>query len=239
MEMKLWKKENVDPEKQYKIAQEGYGIKHPEKIQGFGGYFGFTFGDIYVDEDSFALLQTDKDFEEIVNACLTQFRNFDYGRKTEKEERDLNFENRLFFGLNCGLIGRYDTRYGILEIQIPKEGITEIELWAIPESERKKKNPKRLFTASATLLYVNDEQCYRLENAHEEVVGETWNGDLEKFLRNKYSHEKHPEDYSFHKKFPYSSPLDKNGIGGDDEMFVEWDDGDHDALFFYFTKPIE
>ena len=237
--MLFWKKDEVDLERQHKAAQKGYGIEHPEKIQGFGGYFGFAFGDIYIDEYSFELLQTDKDFEAIVNACLTQFRNLDYGRKARKEERDLNFENRLFFGLNCGLVGRYETRYGILEIQIPEEGITEIELWAIPDSERRKNNPKRLFKASATLLRINDEQCYRLENEHEEVMGETWDGDLEKLLKNKYSHEKHPEDYSFHKTFPYSSPLERNGIAGDDEMFVEWDDGDHDALVFYYTKPIE
>lgn len=226
-------------EQQHKIAQKGYGIEHPEWIQGDGGYYGFTFGDIYIDEDAFELLQKDKDFEAIVNACLTQFRKLDYGRKTSKDEQELNFENRLFFGFFCGLIGRYDTRYGILEIKIQEEGITEIELWQIPLKDRKKKNPKRLFKANVTLLRENDEQCYRLENAHEEVMGETWDGDLDKLLRNKYSHEKHPEDYSFHKTFPYSSPLDRNGIAGDDEMFVEWDDGDHDALFFYFTEPIE
>lgn len=54
--MIFWKKDAIDLKKQYKIAQKGYGIEHPEKIQGFGGYFGFTFGDIYIDEDTFELL---------------------------------------------------------------------------------------------------------------------------------------------------------------------------------------
>ncbi len=237
--MVLWKKDDIDLEKQYKIAQNGYGIENLEKIQGYGGCFGFTFGDIYLDENAFELIKNDKDFETTVNACLTQFRNFDYGCKVSKYERDLNFENRVFFGLNCDLCGRYDTRYGTLEIYMPEEDITEIELWTYGGDERKMNNRKRLFRASVTFFRENDIECCRLENVNEVLMGEVQDGNLEKLLRNRFSNEKYPEDYSFHKTFPYKSQLNRNGIFGDEEMFVEWDDGDNYALWFYFTKPIE
>lgn len=234
--MIIWKKDDVDLEKQCKKAQQGYGIERPDAIQGFSGYFGFTFGDVYVENETYRLLQSDKDFEAVVNACLQQFRNLNYGRGISKDENELNFENRLFFGFNFGLIGRYITRYGTLEIRIPKAKHTEIVLFPCSADERKAKNPKRLFSANVVSISKN---TYRLDPIGETVIGEVWDGDLEEWLRARNRHYAHPEDISYYKTFPYEGVLDRNGISGDEELFVEFDDGDLCGMTFYYTKAVE
>lgn len=126
--MILWKKDFNDTEEIRRKVSNGYtGIKQPEKIQGFAGYFLFCFGDIYVSEEVFSLFDTDRDFEKFVSDCLDKFKALDYGIAT-KDEQALNIENRLFFGINFQLVGRYQTKYGTLKVEVPKFEKTEISL---------------------------------------------------------------------------------------------------------------
>lgn len=97
--------------------QKGFGISHPEAIQGYNGYFGFSFGRIYIDDAIAKIIESNEPITEIIDDCLDKFRSFDYGSIT-KEEADLNFENRLFFGLNVGSIGRYIVSYGSIVIRV-------------------------------------------------------------------------------------------------------------------------
>ena len=123
--MILWKKEVSDKEKIRKSVAEGYKIPNLEKIQGFAGYFYFSFGDIYVSEEIFSILEKDKDFENVISECLEKFRAIDYGEAT-KDEKDLNLENRLFFGILSQLTGRYTTKYGTIKIYVSLLRTTEI-----------------------------------------------------------------------------------------------------------------
>lgn len=234
--MKFWKKDSVDLEKLYALAQKGYAINNPEKIQGYNGYLSISFGDIYVDEYVYEKLQSESAFEEVVNACMQQFRDLDYGRKVTRYESDLNFENRLYCGLNWGLVGRYETRYGTLEIRIPEELKTEITLCSYGIDEIRESTKKRLFSANVVCDLGEEGSAYRLEPVGEKVMGEIWNMDLEELFRQKHKNDKHPEDITFHKSYPYNTPLDRNGLSGDEELFVEFNDGDLWGMSFYYTK---
>lgn len=238
--MKFWKKDSVDLESNYKAAQKAYGVKNPEKMRGFRGGFGFSFGDIYAEEKTYDLIRINSNFEAVVNACLKCFRNLDYGRLVSKDEDDLNFKNRHFIGNLCGLIGRYDTRYGVLEIEMQETGGTQIRLFPRSENEPEPtETKKRLYVANVVRDIGKKEEAYRLDPVGEKVMGEVWDGDIEKLLRVKNRHYNHPEDIIYYKTYPFESPLDRNGIFGDDELFVEFDDGDLWAMTLYYTKSEE
>ena len=132
--MIFWKNDFADTEKIHASVKKAYGINNPQNIQGYGGYFGFSFGKIYIDEHISNALEFESGLEGELNACLERFRALDYGDMATDSEKELNTENRLFFGLNCGLTGRYGTRYGTLEIKIPEACVTEIKLSRNPDA---------------------------------------------------------------------------------------------------------
>lgn len=125
--MIFWRKDISNIEIVKKSVVHVYGIPKPENIQGFAGYFGFSFGNIFVSQEINTLLEKDKDFEKTVNDCLDKFKALDYGSITE-ENKKLNDENRLFFGINYQLLGLYYTKYGRLKINVPSFERTEIFL---------------------------------------------------------------------------------------------------------------
>ena len=125
--MILWKSETYDAADVRDKVAAGYHIEDPEKIQGFNGYFGFTFGDVYISEDLSDILKNDPSLEREIVAAMDRFRSFDYG-DASKDEKELNAENRLFFGINAQLTGRYKTPFGTIRIYVPDNGRTEISL---------------------------------------------------------------------------------------------------------------
>lgn len=121
--MKLWKEDgatlNPVPEKVYKT------IKSPEKIQGFAGCFKFCFGQIWIDDKIEESIKNIAEFEKLLEDLLKRFRADDYGNVSQ-QERELNLENKYFFGCFVGLKGKYDTQFGTISIEIEDSDTTHI-----------------------------------------------------------------------------------------------------------------
>ena len=77
---------------------------------------------------------------------------------------------------------------------------------------------------------------FMLDGEHEINMPLDWDGDIEKYLANKYSEYPHSEDLTYYKEYPYSDFLDRNGIYGEEEVFSEFDDGDTWAMTLYYAK---
>lgn len=125
--MVLWKRDDVDKEAVKESVSKAYKVAKPENIRGYDGYFSFNFGDIYIAKEIKNLLN-DLKFKHTIDDCLTRFRSFDYGNIT-KDEKSLNDENRLFFGINYQLVGKYETEYGDIKIEVPDYETTEISVY--------------------------------------------------------------------------------------------------------------
>lgn len=92
-------------------ASKGYGIPHPEMIQGFSGAFMFTLHDVYLSSWLEHLLMLKPDFSDTLQNLLIQFKKEEYGVITEDEWSN-NGEQRHLCGSHCYMIARYDTEVG-------------------------------------------------------------------------------------------------------------------------------
>ena len=92
-------------EKVYKGCQQGYGVKEPDKISGFMGFF-YRLPDIYVYGMLETWLEHNKKMEDELKSFIKRFGAEDYGFVT-RAEHDNNVENRWLAGSSNWTIGRY------------------------------------------------------------------------------------------------------------------------------------
>ena len=81
---------------------------------GFASVLGFSFGDIYVTNELFVLLNTDTCRE--IDKCLQKMLKQDYGT-VDNETKNSNCENR-YFGNGKNILGKYKISVGHIEISI-------------------------------------------------------------------------------------------------------------------------
>jgi hypothetical protein len=105
-----------DKEKIIATAKKGYGIEHPEKIQGFAGTFLFTLGDVYVTHEIDNITHESPSFGDELRFCMSRLMLDDYGLISEDEEEG-NLENKYMFGHSVGQYGRYNTEAGIVRLE--------------------------------------------------------------------------------------------------------------------------
>ena len=114
-------------------CQKGYGIKHPEKVSGFQGFF-FRLHDIYLYGRLEAWVLNNPELREPLTDYIRRFAREDYGFVTPAEH-DNNLENRWIAGSCSWTIGRYNfeskdlARYGgiVLEFFLDRGFLYSIE----------------------------------------------------------------------------------------------------------------
>ena len=110
--MRLFFKDNPpDVQKILEATKRGYGIGHPERVNGFAGAFLFTLLDVYVSDEIERYLEREPGFGDCLRELLARFRREDYGDVSQIEERD-NAEQRYFCGVHMQMIARYPTAEG-------------------------------------------------------------------------------------------------------------------------------
>ncbi len=92
-------------EQVYKGCQQGYGIKRPDKISGFMGFF-YRLPDIFVYGKLETWLEHNENLEDELKSFINRFKAEDYGFVT-RNEYDANVENRWLCGSCKRSIGRY------------------------------------------------------------------------------------------------------------------------------------
>ena len=102
--VRIRRKKKKDAELIHTTLQKGLGIQHPEKINGYAGFF-FDLGDVYA-SGYVADRMNNKRFRDFVMDCLKRFDKGEYGEISRQDE-DENGWNRWQFG-----IGRLFGRYG-------------------------------------------------------------------------------------------------------------------------------
>ena len=112
--MKLYKKSSGrNPSKvaiqlEKALGQNVLSDKHP---QGYDAIVNFDFGDVYIDECLFNLLNDEKSLE--IDECMTDMIKGKYGISSE-EEIEENEESRLFG--NGTISARYKVSFGVIRI---------------------------------------------------------------------------------------------------------------------------
>ena len=96
-----------DPEADRRALQKGYGIEHPERINGYSGLF-FGTGDVLISEAVVQSMSIDR-FREFVLDSLQLFRKEKYGGISSADE-ELNGESR-WLGNGDRVFGRYGYFY--------------------------------------------------------------------------------------------------------------------------------
>ena len=101
---KIKEAQKPDPEAIRKSLQKGYGVEHPERIQGYAGLF-FSLGDVYASDAVMKFMESSEKFRTFVFQSLDRFEHDDYGDISENDH-DENVEVKW---LSCGwpLFGRY------------------------------------------------------------------------------------------------------------------------------------
>ena len=92
-----------DPAVLHSLIQKGYGVKHPEKIHGYGGLF-FTLGNVYVSNTVYSGMKRNPEYRRFILDSINRFEQDDYGY-ISSWEHDCNTEARWLFGGD--LIGQY------------------------------------------------------------------------------------------------------------------------------------
>lgn len=101
---KIKESEKMNPEARHRTLQKGYGIEHPERINGYAGLF-FHIGDVYASDWIAERMECSEQFREFVLQSLDRFSNDDYGDISESDH-DENIEVKW---ISCGwpLFARY------------------------------------------------------------------------------------------------------------------------------------
>ena len=97
-----------DPEAERRRLQKGYGIEHPERINGYAGLF-FGRGDVFVSETVWNFMKNGP-LEKFVPDALKRFEKEGYG-DISSGDIEQNGENR-WLGNGDRVMGRYGYYYG-------------------------------------------------------------------------------------------------------------------------------
>ena len=97
-----------DPETERRRLQKGFGIEHPERINGYAGLF-FGRGDVFVSETVWDFMK-DGDLEKFVLDALRKFERENYG-DISNGDIEQNGENRWLSNGDL-VMGRYGYYYG-------------------------------------------------------------------------------------------------------------------------------
>lgn len=92
-------------EEVYESCQKGYGIKRPNLVSGFNGFF-FRVLDVYAYGKLEEWIESNEKMSEQLMGFIARYCREDYGFVT-RDEYDLNGENRWFGGSCRGTIARY------------------------------------------------------------------------------------------------------------------------------------
>ena len=99
---------------------------------------------------------------------------------------------------------------------------------------------KKLFCANLVPVIESDSISYKLDGEHEIPIGDDWDGDIEGYIRKRHleiapDKSRLDDCNKFYKKYPLTTPLDRNGIQTNDELFCEFDDGDLWSMTLYYV----
>ena len=75
---KIREAEKIDWEERRRELQRGYGIEHPERINGYAGLY-FTIGDVFASDLVANRMGWDDEFRGFVLASIQRFSEDDYG----------------------------------------------------------------------------------------------------------------------------------------------------------------
>ncbi len=89
----------------YTACRKGYGVKQPDRILGFNGFF-YSLDDIYLYGKLEGIVENNSKLSDELKGFIDRFLKEDYGFVTENEY-DNNSENRWLCGSCSHSIGRY------------------------------------------------------------------------------------------------------------------------------------
>ena len=101
--------EKKDPQKVIEGARQAYGIKDPDRINGFTGAFLADHKDVYITDEVARIAEKRQDFREYLNDCITRFYHDDWGYVTKAEAWN-NTETRYLAGSTDWMIARYECK---------------------------------------------------------------------------------------------------------------------------------
>ena len=98
--------EKPDPQKILEGVRKAYGVKSPEKINGFMGTFLSGHLDVYLTDSVADLAECRKEFRAFLDECITRFYHDDWGFVTQSESWE-NGESRYLGACISWMIARY------------------------------------------------------------------------------------------------------------------------------------
>ncbi len=112
--MRLYiKGEKVDVQKRIEQVGKAYGIRHPERVHGFAGYFLRSTPNIYLSDKAEAYLNQHPGFEAELNGIVKRFNGDDFGL-LPKDDVQAQLEDIYMFGAFRWLKGIYESSAGIV-----------------------------------------------------------------------------------------------------------------------------
>lgn len=106
-----------NPEEVLKQVKKGfgYGIKHPQKIQGYAGAV-LTLPEVHIDRALFDILTVHPEFKVQLHDILVSISKEDYGYISD-DDRDNNGEQRWLCGTYNFVVARFHTDFGTVEFE--------------------------------------------------------------------------------------------------------------------------
>ena len=105
--------EKVDVQKRIEQVGQAYGIRHPERVHGFAGYFLRSTPNIYLSDKAEAYLNQHPGFEAELNGIVKRFNGDDFGL-LPKDDVQTQLEDIYMFGAFRWLKGIYESSAGIV-----------------------------------------------------------------------------------------------------------------------------
>ncbi len=94
----------VDPREIHEKLKKGYGLEHPERVNGYRGFF-VSYGNVYVSDDVAVRMEHSKEFSDFVYQSFRDFQNDSYGM-IANFDHDENVECKWLGGA-APVLGRY------------------------------------------------------------------------------------------------------------------------------------
>jgi len=112
MKFKLFYTDKMpDPVQMHNTVSKGFGIKHPERINGYYGYFLFHLGEVWVSAKILRCARLIPGFKKELMSFIERFKNGDYGQISESDRYE-NTECRYLGGSVYGMVARYPSARG-------------------------------------------------------------------------------------------------------------------------------